>query len=245
MGLPAWPAESTATTAPAQPAANRFTYEGVSFDLDPAIATGANGQIVTEKQGSTDGPYWDANPRYPNIILRGYPITQSAFQPIIAVYPVEDFRRLSPPAAQIIDQLQNLLAQKPADQERIPLLPVWNAAQVFHSNMQYVNFQNGSGVRYLTLYAQYPAPINNKDLFYTFQGLTSDGRYYISAILPINQSSLPASAEAVSQADKEAQAKNSTYYPNIASTLSAQPTNGFTPDLSKLDALITSLSIGK
>ncbi|MEO8354588.1 MAG: hypothetical protein ABI621_01610 [Chloroflexota bacterium] len=45
-----------------------------------------------------------------------------------------------------------------------------------HPLMQVINFQNGRGIRFLTQYAQYPAPINNHELFYHFQGLTNDGK---------------------------------------------------------------------
>ena len=40
-------------------------------------------------------------------------------------------------------------------------------------------------MRFLTEYGQYPAPVNNHELFYHFQGFTSDGEYYIVATLPV------------------------------------------------------------
>ncbi|MBE0697395.1 MAG: hypothetical protein IH586_10770, partial [Anaerolineaceae bacterium] len=159
------------------------------------------------------------------------------------VYPVEDFRRLSSGAGDTIDSLETLLAQKPADAQHMPFLPIWNAAQVFHSNVQYLEFQNGSGVRYLTLYAQYAAPINNFDLFYTYQGLSADGRYYISAILPVTHPSLVEKADALTQAEMEAIAQDPKYYPTTSTKLSAEPGASFTPSLEMLDALVTSLNI--
>ena len=56
-------------------------------------------------------------------------------------------------------------------------------------------FVSGIGVRFLTEYAQYFVPVNNHDLFYTYQGLTNDGQYWISVILPINHPDLPANAD--------------------------------------------------
>lgn len=70
--------------------------------------------------------------------------------------------------------------------ENLPFLPTFNAGQVFHSNERPFAFQNGTGIRFLTQYAQAPYPVNNFSLFYTFQGLTNDGKYYVAAILPIN-----------------------------------------------------------
>jgi hypothetical protein len=63
-------------------------------------------------------------------------------------------------------------------------------------------------VRYLAVLAQYPAPVNNQDLFYTCQGLTSDGRYFVPIILPVNQSSLPMNANALPEGELEAIAKD-------------------------------------
>jgi len=227
-----------------QPDASRFTYESVGLTLDPAFASGAVGQLVPENPGSADGPYWEVNPQYVSIALDGYPLSGTAQSPVIAVYPVEDFRRLSPQAKTILDNLKDFLALKPASAEQIPFLPVWNAGQTFLSNMQYLDFQNGSGVRFLTIYAQYPAPVNNQDLFYAYQGLTADGRYAVSVILPVNHASLPASADALSIDELQAIAEDyGNYRANAASALSAEPDSSFLPDLAKLDALVQSLNV--
>jgi hypothetical protein len=118
-----------------------------------------------------------------------------------------------------------------------------NAGQVFHSNVKYIDFQNGSGVRYLAVLAQYPAPVNNQDLFYTYQGLTTDGRYFVSIILPVSQSSLPISANALQVSELETIAKDPAYYGNMAGKLNALPDGDFVPDLAKMDALVASLAI--
>jgi hypothetical protein len=232
------------TAEPIQPTGDSVSYEGVSFTLDPSVASGASGQVVPENPSSADGPYWDVNPQYVKISLNGYPLTGTFWSPVIAVYPVADYRRLSPPADQMIDELEAFLAEKPEQTDQIPFLRVVNAGQVFHSNVQYLDFQNGNGVRFLTLYAQYPAPVNNHDLFYTFQGLTADGNYVISIILPANHPSLLASADELSSDEFDAIVKDyDNYRAEIAATLSAQPASSFTPDLAKLDALVTSLAI--
>ena len=76
-----------------------------------------------------------------------------------------------------------IIPAAPAD----PSMP----GKMFHAQYQVFPFGSGGGIRYLTLYAQYYAPINNHDLFYTYQGLTNDGKYWVSAILPINNPILP------------------------------------------------------
>ena len=69
----------------------------------------------------------------------------------------------------------------------MPFLPLFNAAQVMHTHLQYLDFKNGQGLRYLTEFDQGIIPINNYELIYTYQGLTGDGKYYVAAVLPVNQ----------------------------------------------------------
>lgn len=221
----------------------RFSSNNVSFLLDPAVSTSANGQLIPENPGSPDGPWWGILPEYVSISLDGYPLSETTLQPVVAVYPVEDYRRLSDPAVNNLDSLVDILSRKPADEGQMPFLPLMNAGQVFHSNVKYLDFQNGSGVRYLAVLAQYVAPVNNQDLFYTYQGLTSDGRHFVSIILPVSQASLPASANDLPTSELEAIAKDPAYYGNMAAKLNALPDGSFAPDLAKLDALVASLAI--
>jgi hypothetical protein len=220
----------------------RYVFRGVSFVLDPAVSNNASGQLLLETS-SPDGPYWETHPEYVSISLDGYPLSQTTLQPVVAVYPVTDYRRLSDQAGKVLDNLGDVLGRKPADERQMPFLPVINAGQVFHSNVKYLDFQNGSGVRYLAVYGQYPAPVNNEDLFYTFQGLTSDGSHFVSVILPVSQASLPMSANALPVSELEAIAKDPAYYGNMAARLNALADGDFTPDLGKLDALIASLAV--
>jgi hypothetical protein len=149
-----------------------------------------------------DSAWWQVHPQYVRLDLHGYPVLGASQQAVIAVYPVEAYRQQSPQAAAILNNLQTYLAQPSAsDPRQMPLLPLMNSGQVFHASVQRLDFGSGHGVRFLTLYAQYPAPVNNQDLFYTFQGLTSDGQYAISVILPVSHPFLPASADTLSPAE--------------------------------------------
>ena len=134
--------------------------------------------------------------------------------------------------------------------ENLPFLPVFNAGQVFHSNEQVIKFQNGTGVRFLTQYAQAPYPVNNESLFYTFQGLTSDGAYYVSAILPINAAFLSADGNPETPLPADGVPFDWNNFENVPQhfdlvkqKLNATDPNAFTPSLSNLDALIQSITI--
>lgn len=233
------------TAAPVQPDGGRYSFEGVSLTVDPAAATGLSGQVVLEKQPDPNGPFWDVNPQYVWLTLDGYPLTGTFHEPVISVYPVEEFRQLHAPAREAIDELAALLSDKSADPERIPFLPLVNASQVFRANVEYLDFENGSGVRWLTLLAQYPAPINNHELFYTFQGLTADGQHLVSVVMPVNHPSLPASADELSQSEMEAIWEDPDYYVEMADSLTAAANYSYTPDLSALDSLVGSIRINR
>ena len=237
------PYQIPVTPGAAPEGSSQIAFQGVQFNLDESLAAGASGQIFAEQAASPDSPYWDVHPTYVRVTLDDYALAGSAQKPVVAVYPAADYRRLSPQAAQTLDALQAYLAQPETETAHLPFLPVVNAGQVFTSNVEIVHFQNGSGVRYLTVYAQYPAPVNNHDLFYTFQGLTADGQYAVSIVLPVNHASLPASPNALSQQEMEAIAQDPAYYSRMADALNSQPGSSFTPSLAKLDGLVQSLSI--
>ena len=222
----------------------QIDFEGVSFVLDPEVAANPIGSTIPENPGSPDGPYWEVHPQYISISLYGYPVQGSLFKPVISVYPVDDYRKLSSRAGETLDRLQDFLTQKPADVHQVPSLPVMNHGQIFHTNLKHLDFQNGVGVRFLAVYSQAVDPITNQDLVYVFQGLTDDGRYAVSIFLPANHPTLPVDPNALTPEEVEVMVQDyGKYQVDTANSLSAQPANSFTPNLEKLDALVASLKV--
>src|SRR5258706_14111 len=122
-----------------------------------------------------------------------------------------------------------------------PGIPVsyTKAAQLFASNRKVIHFRNGQGVRYITEFAQYPAPINNHDVFYYFSGLTDNKKFYIMIILPINTNQLPENAQTVKTQPSDMQ----QYYLNITTLLNNTQADAFIPNIDLLDTLISSINI--
>ena len=148
--------------------------------------------------------------------------------------------------AKIATELQ-ILAANPADwSQPCPSCRLINELQAMHAQVQYLDFANGTGVRYLTQYNQGPVPINNSELIYTFQGLTSDGQAYVAAVLPVTNPELQASPE-FSAEYTQALTDNPGYYKEyLTSTvtlLNQSPAGNFTPSLDQLDALVRSITI--
>ena len=126
----------------------------------------------------------------------------------------------------------------------MPYLPLYNAAQVMHAQVQYIDFKNGVGVRYLTQFDQAILPINNHELHYTFQGLTADGKYYVAAVLPVNLPVLPEDESVdLNNPPQNFVEDFPKYLSDTVAMLNGQSPGAFTPDLSQLDAMIESIEI--
>jgi hypothetical protein len=146
------------------------SFAGTSFTIPEGLATGSQNDIVA--QANDPNIPFELHPAYTRITLQGYPLQGRAFEAQVMVYPLQDFIQISDSAAGIINNLQTLLAaQTTSPADHLPFLPFINAGQVFD---------------------QAPLPINNTELLYTFQGITSDGAYYVSVTLPISAPFLPA-----------------------------------------------------
>jgi len=223
------------------------SFAGTSFVLPAGLAMGTANEIVPESSGP-DLPVWEIAPAYTKFTLQGYPLQGEFFEAQVMVYPAQQFASMSDGAAATISSLQALLGSPGAPlPTAFPFLPPYNAAQVFTAQPQVVQFLNGSGIRYLTQYAQYPATANNHDLFYTFQGLTSDGAYYVTAMLPVNATFLAADSNPDSPVPPDGipfhQGNPQEYYASVVEKLNATAPEAFTPSLSTLDALIQSFQV--
>ena len=185
----------TASVPPTQTPINGtlVSINNISFLIPMSIGNGAQVETIEAVPPSNDMPWWEIAPTYQKYNLQGYPLSATFHAPAIYVYPVNEYLQVNADIAQVFDGLKTIL-NSPSQPlpENLPFLPAFNAAQMFHSNEQVMKFQNGQGIRFLTQYGQAPYPVNNNSMFYTFQGLTSDGLYYLSAVLPANAAFLSA-----------------------------------------------------
>lgn len=222
--------------------------------LPPNLAYGARGSQILRVDGR-DVPAWELMPSHTQLKLEGYPLQGTSQQPQIYVYPAQDYAEMVPAAFESMHRLENIILgdpDVPVDSNQLPAVPFFNAQQVFAARVQMLAFQSGWGVRFLTEYAQYPASANNHDLFYHFQGLTSDGAYYIIAILPIRVPVLAETSDGGAVlpvggvpypyfADPNSDMQS--YYTSVTDLLNATPSQSFNPTLDQLDAFIQSIRI--
>ncbi|MGA2820077.1 MAG: hypothetical protein ABSF61_05405 [Anaerolineales bacterium] len=234
--------QPTATVA--VPALGQAAFENVSFQFDPSLAESAKGAALPAISASDpNAPPFAVSPAHIKFSFTGY-AHPSNMTPELNVYPVADFSQLSPQAKTEIGDLAKLLSSHNLSAETLPFLPSQNAAQMMHARVSFLAFQNGTGVRYLTQYAQAYVLINNQWLFYTFQGLTSDGKYYVSAVLPVSCSQLSNQDFPADKAQQDQLMNNfAGYIGGVVAQLDGLGSDQFKPPLEHLDSLIQSLGV--
>jgi hypothetical protein len=255
--------ESTEPAAPPQQGLMQFTYHGIELEYAPAFATNVTGEI---QEGF---PCDMLSPMPPhitlNIELAGD--VRASFTPTISVFPVQDYIDFCDESESIVggssvwvnetlDALKGAIASQSGD-VRVPPLPLINAGEPLHEGGQYIPFRNGAGVRAIVAYAQDMWFFNNDSILYYFQGLTTDGEYYVSARLPVsapflidgpepventNEQAIPIPEFDVSDFEAFVQVIED-YNEEARRRFGLTPDAEFIPDLSTLDAFIASLLV--
>ena len=236
------------TQAATQFSGTPISFQYASFVIPNELAGGANTEAVPAIAADSGAP-WDVAPAHLKFTLTGYQLQDKFHEPGIYVYPADEYAASSTGAAEQIDRLRKILAGGTLMKETLPIVPFFNATPLIAAGIQRIPFQNGSGVRALTEYAQYAAPINNRELFYHFQGLSKDGKYYVIAILPVTAPVLAEDEKPDAAVPAEGVpipaniGPNEVYYFAVTEKLNSLAPGAYTPSLSVLDTLIQSILV--
>lgn len=141
-----------------------FSSSGLHLDYNPILATTITENLI---------PAEDGVPAHILLTLENYPL-QSAN---IRIYRSEDI------AGANLSNLQQILSRQPSNPPRIPVLSQVDAP-IAREDLAYMRFINGEGVRYMASFVE-------GEQVYSYQGLSDNGDYYISALLPINDTFAP------------------------------------------------------
>ncbi|BCX02953.1 MAG: hypothetical protein KatS3mg053_0891 [Candidatus Roseilinea sp.] len=225
--------------------------QGVSLAIN-GVATKARAEVVPRKANVRFPIDWNGWPRHLRVSFDEDQFTET-FDPRarqLLILPLQEYQTLFRGAeaesfAEAIQDFQALLTARPAQLKQDPLLlPASGLSQAMRAQVRYLEFDSGSGMRFVTHLTQEIRPLTGSSLIYTFQGLTRDGRYYIAAYIPVTTTALPATPADVTKAERDAFKRDYLAYADgVAQKLDAQP-KSFTPSLAALDAMIASLQIG-
>ena len=106
-----------------------------------------------------------------------------------------------------------------------PFMPYQSNESKFKAFPEFLSFDNGGGIRCVTSFQDtITSSGSSSNLSYSFQGITNDGRYYISAVFPLLSSTL--NGQNVSNIDRD-----------------RIDTGNFQPSLDQLDYFIQSIII--
>ena len=233
--------EPAATPEPTEAPAPDVCFNTICFSYPEGEDYGAVPSVLPAELEME----WFAVPEHVDFTFYDYPLTDTFHKAHIAIYPVAEFLEVNPPAEETVVELEAFLALKPKDPDKVPLvLPIFNAAQMITVQVEYLTFEDGSGVRFVSQYGQAAWPINNSDLFYAYQGLTDDGMYLISAILPVSHPNLPADGDTFIGDEYDAFINAyEAYLFDVESQLAAESPLSFSPQLTDLDAMMESMQV--
>jgi hypothetical protein len=158
---------------------------------------------------------------------------------------VKDFRKAYYSLAGAAARLQKILRERPGEFENrrhVPDIPANNAGPSILSKFQYLDFRSGSGLLFLTQYANemQPNPVNNEELTLVFQGLTKDGKYYVAARVAITHPSLPRGIDFTDEIERDMQWH---YLREEEKELDGFSEESFQPSLKSLKALLSSIHV--
>ena len=242
--LAAFPAFAQDTTT------STVQFNGVGFSFDSALATNVS---ITQYAGDPTDLQQPGDPEARHIQFNLYsqpPAPESFFDaPVgIRVYRTADLAAYEGSMAQVT-ALQDLLAQRPdlaafmtVDSENsssnaLPFLPVAPASQVIRARAQYIETPSISGLSYITVYRQDVSPFINSEFWYTFQGISIDGLYYVSAVMRLTVPDFP--AEIAADFNYETFTATFTdYLTESVNKLNAAAPETFTPPLTALENLV-------
>ncbi|MEO8608745.1 MAG: hypothetical protein ABI690_12720 [Chloroflexota bacterium] len=241
-----------AQSAPA--AAAQVSFNGITFSYDPAVF----GAVLPAYDAGTpfqaDAPYFANNaphttflftrpdPARPDVNLTGE----------LGIYRIADIEAYAEPSYKdVVDQLRTLDTSDLSAYETVgadykipalPFMPVLNATQVFRAHPQALNFKAVNGIEYYTYYSQSPEPIIEGQVMYAYQGIATDGKYYLSFSIYIEMGLLE--TKIADGIDWDAFGANyAQYLQDTYDTIKGADPATFTPTPDVLHSFIESISI--
>lgn len=241
------PDTPTQLAIPALPLAN-VTCNELSFYMDPALGSGYECETVPESASSDIPMDVFIYPAHTELTIQTYPLTQTQFTPQVRIYPVNRFSELLPDVVpRRVSDLESLISSGTWSSGELPFLPPLPMIQTFFSHATVISFNGGQGVRFIADYNESRHPMSNRTIFYTFQGLTNEGMYWVAVTLPISSPSLPADADFNTLPEGytiESWSQNySSYVSDVKDVLEARAPDSFFPTINSLDSLIRSITV--
>lgn len=222
----------------------------VTLTIDKAFATGVSFNLLP-----ADPPEYGPGFAEPQSLQLGFSNPLPGFAPesilTIRIYEAANFVGY-PEHERRLAQLQDMLANRPdlagyttyrenVTDRSLPFIPVYTHGQVLSARAEYVETSTFAGIQYIAAFSADVSPFNSNSFIYTIQGVTVDGKHYISAQSFISTDLFP--AEPAIDDPVAFQANLPAYIEESIATLNDSTVEDFSPSLADIDAVMESLFI--
>jgi len=221
------------------PLATNSGCDALTLYIDPLFAGTYSCEVVPEQ---SEGMV--VYPTYTSLTMQ-YAGISTTYTGHVDLLPLARYEELAPGyASSMVAELQSLVSGT-APGANLPALPYLNGGQEFIAQYQVLSFGSGNGIRYLTMYVQMEVPVNNQMMIYSFQGVTSDGQYWVAATFPLSHPSLPENGDnpPPGQTWEQFYAGLDAYLVSVISMLNSSSADTFQPSLYVLDAMMGSITV--
>jgi hypothetical protein len=212
----------------------------ISFLIPNGVANDATSATNTNVEYPYVNPSGGDMPQHITVTLNLYAVNGGIYSPQIMIFRADEYATYSEATASTVAALQAL---QYTDGQPLPE----ELSADFSAQIHALNFKNGHGVRYLAQIFQNFNPANNKDLFYYYEGMTSDGKYFVQATLPINAAFLPADDNPNTLLPADGIPFNMDDFPGyldaVKQKLNSTENFNFNPYLDALDEMIASMQV--
>lgn len=226
---------------------NHTTWLGhTAFIVSDELATDITFEIIENPRPDAEPESYNIylNPTHVEYTLVDYPDYENSFMypPRISLYPADEFRASEELNTERFAPLEKILDTQKVTGE-IPRVPSINAAQLMVARVEFLEMENGTGVRYITHYGQDIWVPDNHIIIYEFVGLADDGRVYIHAAIPIDVSYLRETFDFSEFNMRTYEEDFPTLIAEEVKKLNAADPSDFIPPLEDLDAIFETMLI--
>jgi hypothetical protein len=230
------PAETESVPQSAPEAENVFTVDEmgifVGFDYPEGFGQGFSASF--NGVHTPDAPYDLPYPENAQIIFTSYPGGGGFTVNGLRVFRADEVNALETGA---VESLNAVLEGQTDHHNDFPRLA--GAGSIIDAQLTPLAFQNGNGYRYLVAKSFSADPISSTELTYMYQGVTDDGKYFISFITSVDA---PFLAPYIGQTLTTPE-DFETYFQTVNKLVETSSGDQFTPSLTALDELIASIVI--
>lgn len=237
-------------------------FKRVSFRYDRTVFGNVKSETVPaqrleERNDKPDG----VAPEYVHFTFEHGRLDNDAH---VSVYPLNEFPKAYSVNSKLVKSMEeNIKGLKEVIKDpsyrllgQIPHLPFRDASDNFYVRVRQFKFLNGQGILFVTHWTQGAALVSNRNLVYRFEGITDDGKYYVTAETPVTVGFLPFDPpfrfegftyEHLFEAYRRPEAKRryEDYLKSITDRLKKLEPQDFYPNLGKFESIIASLKVGR